>query len=69
MLGNRYKQYIKEIIYLLGDNSKKIPWFILLFISSSVLDLAGIGLIAPYVALITNPDLFLEGEIYKRVYF
>jgi ATP-binding cassette, subfamily B, bacterial PglK len=65
VLGNRYKQYIKEIIYLLGDNSKKIPWFILLFISSSVLDLAGIGLIAPYVALITNPDLFLEGEIYK----
>jgi ATP-binding cassette, subfamily B, bacterial PglK len=65
VLENKYKQYIKEIIFLLGDNSKKIPWFILLFLLSSFLDLAGIALIAPYVALITNPELFLEGDVFK----
>jgi len=32
---------------------------------SSLLDLAGIGLIAPYVALIINPELFLESDTHS----
>ena len=54
------KQYLKEIIFLLGDDSRKIPWMIILFIGSSFLDLAGLGLIGPYVALVVDPNSLPE---------
>ena len=54
------KQYLLEIIYLLGDDWKKLPWLVILFIFSSFIDLAGIGLIGPYVGLVVNPDSLIE---------
>ena len=50
------KQYLKEIIFLLGDDRRIIPWMIILFLGSSFLDLAGLGLIGPYVALVLDPN-------------
>ena len=52
--------YLKEIIFLLGDDSRKIPWMIIIFIGSSFLDLAGLGLIGPYVALVVDPNSLPE---------
>ena len=49
-------QYLKEIIFLLGDDRRIIPWMIILFLCSSFLDLAGLGLIGPYVALVVDPN-------------
>jgi len=57
-------QFIKEIHYLLGDNTRKLPWIIFLFLCSSVLDVAGIGLIVPYVALIVSPENFIQSDFY-----
>ena len=54
------KQYLKQIIFLLGDDSRKIPWIIILFIGSSLLDIVGLGLIGPYVALVVDPNSFSE---------
>ena len=53
-------QYLKEIIFLLGDDRRKIPWLIILFLGSSFLDLAGLGLIGPYVALVVDPNSLAE---------
>jgi len=50
-------KYIKEIIVLLGQDGRQIPWMILLFLSTSLLDLAGLGLVGPYVAVVINPAL------------
>jgi ATP-binding cassette, subfamily B, bacterial PglK len=61
------RQYLKEIIFLLDDDRRKIPWLILLFISSSFLDLAGLGLIGPYVALVVSPNSLTEGLIHDIV--
>ena len=58
------RHYVKKILYLLGNYRRKIPGLILLFLSSSLLDLAGIGLIGPYVALIINPELFMQSSFY-----
>ena len=49
-------QYLHEILTLLGDDRQKIPALILLFLGASMLDLAGLGLIAPYIALVTQMD-------------
>ena len=54
------KKYLKEIFFLIGNGSKKIPLMIILFIGSSFLDLAGLSLIGPYVALVVDPNSLPE---------
>jgi ABC-type multidrug transport system fused ATPase/permease subunit len=48
--------YLKRILYLLGPDRIKIPFLFLLFLGTSVLDLAGLGIIAPYIALMVDPN-------------
>ncbi|MFZ8896569.1 MAG: ABC transporter transmembrane domain-containing protein, partial [bacterium] len=56
-------QYLHEILTLLGDERRKIPKIVLLFLGASMLDLAGLGLIAPYIALVTQPDSMTQGRL------
>ncbi len=49
--------YIREILYLLGDRRSKLLWLVGLFFVSSLLDLIGLGLIAPYMMLILGQEL------------
>jgi ATP-binding cassette, subfamily B, bacterial PglK len=51
------KSFVKKSIELLGPDKKKIPIFVLIFLSAAVLDLAGIGLIGPYIAIIMDPTM------------
>ncbi|WPE15946.1 hypothetical protein R5P06_05185 [Candidatus Thioglobus autotrophicus] len=43
---------LRKIIFLLGDDRKKIPILLTMFVFSSIGDLIGIALIGPYVSLI-----------------
>ena len=45
-------QYLNEILTLLGEGWRKTPRIILLFLCVFLLDLAGFGLIAPFIALV-----------------
>lgn len=58
-------KYFYEILYLLGDDKKKVVLMIPLFILSSLLDLVGIGLIAPYVGVILTPDNYAGILVYN----
>jgi ABC-type bacteriocin/lantibiotic exporter with double-glycine peptidase domain len=49
-------KYLREILDLLGDKRRKLPWLLILFLSSSVLDILGLGLIGPYVSLLSDPN-------------
>ena len=40
-----------------------VPWLLLLFWGSSLLDLAGLGLVTPYIGLIISPTSMQEGKI------
>ena len=51
-----FKEYIKKILYLIGEDKKKLPWIIFLFLTVSLFEVIGLGLVAPYVSLIINPD-------------
>ena len=57
-------QYLKEIIFLIGKDKKKLPLMGILFLLLSLLDLAGIGLIGPYITLIANSEEFSKTVIY-----
>ena len=48
------KNYFSEIFYLLGNTRKRLPILIILFVLSSILDLIGLGIVAPYVSLVLN---------------
>ncbi|MFZ9064517.1 MAG: hypothetical protein ACO22U_12850 [bacterium] len=43
-------QYLHEILTLVGADQRKLPALVVLFLGASMLDLAGLGLIAPYIA-------------------
>ena len=62
-------KFISDVVYkvkfLLGSNIRKIPLMVSLFIFLSVIDILGIGLIAPYIMLIISPNLILETDVYK----
>jgi ABC-type multidrug transport system fused ATPase/permease subunit len=51
------RTYLHEILTLLGPNKKQIPRILLLFLLVSMIDLIGIGLIGPYVAIVADPQL------------
>ena len=56
---SRYKNFLS----LLGNKAKFIPILILLFLSSSVLDLIGLGLIGPYISLVIEPNNMVSSKL------
>ena len=44
-------QYLHEILTLIGEDRRKLPALVVLFLGVSLLDFAGLGLIAPYITL------------------
>jgi ATP-binding cassette, subfamily B, bacterial PglK len=61
------RQYLHEILYLLGDERRQLPMMILLFFGASLLDLIGIGLIAPYVTLVLDPAKLEDGRLQEWI--
>jgi len=57
----RISEYSKQFFYLLDAQAKKrLPILILAFLLSSMLDVAGVALVGIFLALLTNPSLFLQ---------
>ena len=48
--------YFNEFLYLLDESKKNIFILVLLFISNALLDVIGIGLIAPYISIVLDLD-------------
>ena len=60
--------YIKELLFLIGSKKRKLPIIFILFVCISFIDVAGIGLIGPYISLIID-DSSLEGLFLDMVVF
>jgi len=43
--------YLRQILHILGNDRRKVPWMIMVFWGASLLELAGLGLITPYIGL------------------
>jgi ATP-binding cassette, subfamily B, bacterial PglK len=56
------KKYFNEIWFLLGEDRFKVFGLFLLFLGISFLDLAGIGLIGPYISIIFDSQA-LDGSL------
>lgn len=60
------KRYLHELISLLGTSKRQVPWMLVLFTGSSILDLIGLSLIVPYVSLVLD-NRALDGVLGKIV--
>jgi ATP-binding cassette, subfamily B, bacterial PglK len=58
------KTYFSKFLFLLGDSKKQAALLIGLFLFSSLLDIIGISIIAPYIALIINPESIATSDLY-----
>ena len=54
--------YLGKVLFLLGNEIHKIPWLILVFFLSSILDVVGLSLIGPYIALVVDSNA-LHGNL------
>jgi len=64
---NKNFQYIKEVIFLIGDDKKRLIGMVLSFLALSVLDIASISIIIPYISLIVSPEMFFDNDMVKVV--
>ena len=60
-------KYLQEILTILGDDRHKVPWMILVFWLASLIDLAGLGLITPYIGLIISPESIQGGKMVQVI--
>ena len=61
-------KYLKEVLFILGGDRKKLPLLFLFFLFLSLVDLLGLGLIGPYVSIIVDPDA-LDGNLGEIVQY
>ncbi len=55
--------YLRQVFTILAGEGKKVPGLLLLFLCVSVFDLAGLGLIGPYIALVTEQGNNLSADL------
>jgi ATP-binding cassette, subfamily B, bacterial PglK len=60
--------YISKISYILGDQSKKLPLIMGLFLLSSILESLGIGLLGPFIVLVTDPGAVHSTAFISELY-
>lgn len=63
------KNYLNEIVFLLGSQRKKLPFMVILYVFASFLDVIGISFIIPFINLFSGNDNTsgVSANIYKII--
>ncbi|NER98732.1 MAG: ATP-binding cassette domain-containing protein [Symploca sp. SIO1B1] len=61
-------KYFSKVWYILKGSRRSLPWLLLLFVLSSVLEALGIGLIGPFLSLAQQPERIQEIPLFDWVY-
>jgi ATP-binding cassette, subfamily B, bacterial PglK len=59
------KKVINKIFYLLGNDVKKIPLLIFLFLTLSFLEVISLGLVVPYISIIQDSSHITDNRIHE----
>ncbi|NEP17547.1 MAG: ABC transporter ATP-binding protein [Leptolyngbya sp. SIO4C1] len=49
--------YLSKVLYILAGKRRQLTWLLLAFIFSSLLEAAGIGLIGPFLSIVSDPSI------------
>ena len=55
--------YIKNIFLLIGEDKSKIPYVLLVFLLSPLIEMIGLGLILPFITIILDPEKISEANM------
>ena len=55
-MGNSLRTTIANLFFVLGESSAKLPFLTLVFLGVSLIDLVGLGLVGPYLALVLGSE-------------
>ena len=61
-------RFIKKIFFLVGEKKTKIIFFAFLGFISSLIDLIGMSIIAPYIAYFTSPEYVRNFDVVIGMY-
>nr|MDJ0677265.1 ABC transporter transmembrane domain-containing protein [Calothrix sp. MO_167.B42] len=61
-------KYFSKVWYIIKGSRKNLPWLLLTFVLSSLLEAVGIGLIGPFLNLASNPESINKIPILNWVY-
>ncbi len=62
------KHFLTETLFLVNKNKNKIPFILFLFFISAFFDLLGVGIMIPYIQIVTNVDEFIVNHQYLKDY-
>lgn len=60
--------YFKKIFYILGKDSKKLPFLLVVFVFSSLADVVGVAIVGPYTKIVTEPELMSKVPILPNLF-
>ena len=60
------KIFYKQTLFLIGNSKKKIPLVFALFLISAFFDLLGVGIMIPYIQIVTNFEDFIINYPYLK---
>ncbi|MDJ0616385.1 MAG: ABC transporter ATP-binding protein [Calothrix sp. MO_192.B10] len=61
-------KYFSKVWYILKGSRKNLPWLLLTFVLSSLLEAIGIGLIGPFLSIASKPESITKNPILNWVY-
>jgi ATP-binding cassette, subfamily B, bacterial PglK len=67
-MSNSVMQFLSKFLYLLKGKRKSFLLMLFLFIISSSIEVVGIGMVGPFIALATNPDIIAQNYWLQTAY-
>lgn len=61
-------EYFSRILYIITGRKNRLLLMVLIFISVSLLDTVGIGLVGPFMGLATSPNLVKQNALLNQIY-
>jgi ABC-type multidrug transport system fused ATPase/permease subunit len=61
-------KYISKVLYALSGSRKHLIFLMLIFISTSVLEALGIGLIGPFISIASDPEYIIQNQWLSNIY-
>ena len=61
----KYYKYFQEMLFIIGNDKKKLIILFFLYVIAPLIDVIGIGLIGPYMQLLLFPENFYGTFIYE----
>ena len=60
--------YFKRLAYVLGEDTRKIPLLLLVFIISSIADVLSVAIVGPYTKVVTDPQTMADSQFLNKIF-